>query len=380
MLGFDVDPKYGARLLADWSKACPVNSDEMREAEDEILNIFVDICSLFQHEPEVNHRASGEEPSAEAYLFSYLRRLETGGEGLPPAFVTALRRALSHYGVQSLDLSAKLEESLLWIYKSHQRMERQIAPILAVLERRLHGVDAVEPNAPESLRGLLDRMVSMTNGLFPSVTDLAREVRYRYFDQPLFERARKQVYEQLEENLAYMAANPNAADRHERVRALVECPQPVVGLFSRRFASATVAMRKLMLEAILWRYYRIRPLEKVRSFALDKHCYVSAEYDYEGRRIHVFTTHAEYCRLAEVVQTLFPMIAEVPADHDIVIDFYAWCSNGLDDVESTQQEVCALLKQSCLPSFHQPHRRGSRESGLQSGRGWHAALHVSPRR
>ena len=48
----------------------------------------------------------------------------------------------------------------------------------------------------------------MTNGLFPGITDLAREVRYRYFDQPLFERARQQIYEQVEEHLAYMAANP----------------------------------------------------------------------------------------------------------------------------------------------------------------------------
>jgi acetyl/propionyl-CoA carboxylase alpha subunit/acetyl-CoA carboxylase carboxyltransferase component len=353
MLGFDVDPKYSAKLLADWSKNCPVNSDEMREAEDEILNIFVDICSLFQREPEVNHRASGEEPSAEVYLFSYLRMLETGGEGLPSAFVSALGRALSHYGVQSLDRSPKLEESLLWIYKSHQRREQQIAPVLGVLERRLR-VDVRAADAPESLRVLLDRMVSVTNGLFPAITDLAREVRYRYFDQPLFDRAQKQVYEQLEEHLAYMTANPNAADRHERVRALVECPQPVVGLFSRRFASADVAMRKLMLEAILWRYYRIRTLEKVRSFDLDGHCYVSAEYDHEGRRIHVFTTHAEYARLSEVAQTLFPMIAEVPPGHDIVIDFYAWCSDNLDDLESTQQEVCALVNQLAFP--HPIHR------------------------
>jgi hypothetical protein len=48
------------------ARICPVDSDEIRQREDEILNIFVDICSLFQREPEVNHRASGEEPSAEA--------------------------------------------------------------------------------------------------------------------------------------------------------------------------------------------------------------------------------------------------------------------------------------------------------------------------
>ena len=354
MLGFDVNPKESTRLLAAWEKGGAASSKEMREAEDEILGIFVDICALFQRDPEVNRgpindEPSAEEPSAEAHLFSYLRMLETGGEGLPPAFVTDLHRALAHYGVKSLDRSEELEDSLLWIYKSHQRMEQQVAAVIGVLERRLHTLDSQAADAPESQRALLERMISMTSGLFPAVTDLARELRYRYFDQPLFQRARKQVYDQLEENLAYLAANPDAADRQERVRAVVECPHPVAGLLSRRFASATVAMRKLMLEAITSRYYRIRRLEQFRTFEVDGHCYLSAEYDYVGRRIHVFNTHAEYSRLSEVAQTLFPMIAEVPSDHDIAIDFCAASSTPLADAETTQQQVCAVLNQTGFP-------------------------------
>ena len=349
MLGFDVDPKHTAQLLAEWSQNCPVDSNEIRQREDEILNIFVDICSLFQREPEVNHRASGEEPSAEAYLFSYLRMLETRGQGLPPTFVSALQRALAHYGVQTLDRSPELEESLLWIYKSHQRVEQQIAPVLGVLERRLRRVQKLPPHAEESLRALLDRMISVTNGFFPAVSDLAREVRYRYFDQPLFERARKQVYEQMKEHLAYLAANPDATDRHERVRALIECPQPLFSLISGRFATADEAMRKLMLEALTWRYYRIRKLTNFRSVAMDGQCCASAEYDHEGKHIHVFTTHAEYSRLRDAARTLFPMIAEVPADHDIVIDFYVFHSAKLGDPETTQQEVRSALNQVGFP-------------------------------
>ena len=350
MLGFDVDPKHTAQMLTEWSQHCPLDSDEIRQREDEILHIFVDICSLFQRDPEVNHRASGEEPSAEAYLFSYLRMLETGGQGLPPAFVSALRRALAHYGVQTLDRSPELEESLLWIYKSHQRVDQQIAPVVGVLERRLQRVQKLSPQAAESLRTLLDRMASMTNGLFPAVTDLAREVRYRYFDQPLFERARQQVYEQVEEHLAYLAANPKAADRPERVRALVECPQPLVSVFAGRFAAADPAMRNLMLEALTWRYYRIRKLTNFSSVALDdRQCCVSAEYDYEEKRLHVFTTHAEYSRLTEAARALFPMIAEIPTDHDVLVDFYVSHSARLGDPEAMQQEVRSLLNQVGFP-------------------------------
>ncbi len=349
MLGFDVDPKHSTRLLAEWDQSCPADSDETRQAEDEILNIFVDICSLFQRDPEVNHRASSEEPSAEAHLFSYLRMLEMGGEGLPPAFVSALRRALSHYGVQSLDRSPELEESLVWIYKSHQRVEQKIAPVMGLLERRLRSVQSLAPQAEESLRTLLDRMIVMSNGRFPAVSDLAREIRYRYFDQPLFEQARKQVYEQVEEQLAYMAAHPDAADRHERVRVLLECPQPLVASLSARFAAADPAMRRLMLEVITRRYYRIRMLENFRSLELDGQSFASAEYDHEGKRIHAFTTHAEYSRLAGGMCALFPLIAKVPADHDIVIDFYAWHSGRLDDPEVTQQEVQSALNQAGFP-------------------------------
>ncbi|HMD15233.1 MAG TPA: carboxyl transferase domain-containing protein [Terriglobales bacterium] len=349
MLGFDVDPKQTTRLLAEWSQNCPVDSAEIRQREDEILNIFVDIRSLFQREPEVNHRASGEEPTAEAYLFSYLRMLEMRGEGLPPAFVSALQRALAHYGVKTLDRSPELEESLLWIYKSHQRVEQKIAPVVSVLERRLRSAQTLSPHAEEAFRTLLDRMASISNGLFPAVTDLAREVRYRYFDQQLFERARQQVYEQMEEHLAYLADHPHAADRHERVRALVECPQPLFSLISCRFATADQAMRKSMLEALTWRYYRIRTLTNFRSVTVDGQCCTLAEYDHEGKRIHVFTTHAEYSRLAEAARTLFPMIAEVPADHDVAIDFYVFHSGKLGDAETTEQEVRSVLNQAGFP-------------------------------
>jgi acetyl/propionyl-CoA carboxylase alpha subunit/acetyl-CoA carboxylase carboxyltransferase component len=378
VLGFDVDSKHIAQLLAEWSQACPVGSDEIRHREDEILNIFVDICSLFQREPEVNHRASAEEPSAEAYLFSYLRMLETRGHGLPPAFIGALQRALAHYGVQTLERSPELEESLLWLYKAHQRIEQQIAPVVGVLERRLRCIQTLLPRADDSFRTLLDRMSSLTNGLFPAVTDLAREVRYRYFDQPEFERARKQVYEQMEGQLAYLAANPQAADRCERLRALVECPQPLVSLFSSRFATADPDLRKLMLEALTWRYYRIRKLTNLRCLALnDEQCCATAEYDYEGKRLHVFTTHAEYSRLAEAARAMFPLIGGVPADHDVLIDFYVFHCGGLGDPEATHQEVCSVLNQG---SFPRPMRRiVASVTGPEHSRGVGGTLHLTYR-
>src|SRR5208283_4314421 len=118
---------------------------------------------------------------------------------------------------------------------------------------------------------------------------------------------------------------------------------------SGRLATAEPAMRKLILEALTWRYYRIRNLTNFRSQAVNGQCYASAEYDLEGKRLHVFTTHAEYSQLSEAARTLFPMIAEVPADHDIVIDFYVFHSGSLGDPEVMQREVRSVIEQIGFP-------------------------------
>ena len=346
MLGFDVDPAQVSRSLSEWSRNCPVGNQEIERAENEILNIFVDICSLFHRQPQLDDPSGGERPSAEAYLFTYLRLIDTRGEGLPPAFVEALQRALTHYGITTLDRSPELEDSLLWIYKSHQRLEQQIAPILLVLERRLRCVENLPPSSDEGFRTLLGRIIFITHELFPAVSDMAREVRYRYFDQPLFEAARRQVYAQLEGDLAYLTTNPGAADRSERVQALVECPQPLVGLFASRFGEASPALRQLMLEVFVRRYYRIRTLMDFHSWVADGQCYASTEYDHEGKRVHVFSTHSDFARLSETARTLNPLIAEIPADCEIVVDLYAWHSEPLGNPETTQREICALLQQA----------------------------------
>ena len=174
---------------------------------------------------------------------------------------------LAHYAVQTLDPSPELEESLLWIYKSHQRIEQQVTPVLGILERRLRCAQSLAPHAEESFRTLLDRMISMTGNVFPTVSDLAREVRYRYFEQPLFERMLKQVNEQVENHLDYIAAHPDAPDIREKIHALVECPQPTVRLFSMRFACCRTHLREAMLEVLTWRHYRNRALTNLLHLA-----------------------------------------------------------------------------------------------------------------
>jgi acetyl/propionyl-CoA carboxylase alpha subunit/acetyl-CoA carboxylase carboxyltransferase component len=354
MLGFDIDPVQTMRQLSRWSRECPADNEDIWRDEDEILNIFVDTCSLFHRQPRAEDPTGGEAPSAEAYLFSYLRMLETRGEGLPAEYVGALRSALAHYGVTTLERSPELEQSLLWIYKSHQRVEQEVPPIIVVLERRLQRVQALLHHADQAFRTLLQRMIAATRERFPSVSELAQELRYRYFDQPMFEQARKQVYRQAEEHLDYLTSNPEAGDRRERIRALVECPQPLVGFFASRFANTQPAGRQLMLEVLTSRFYRIRMLMDFRSWVDGGQSYVSAEYEHEGKRIHLFSTHADFAHLSDAAQTLCPLIAEVPADHDAILDIYVWRSEVLGDPDSTQAEILSMLQKA---SFPRPLRR-----------------------
>jgi acetyl/propionyl-CoA carboxylase alpha subunit/acetyl-CoA carboxylase carboxyltransferase component len=351
MLGFDVDRERTTRLLAEWSQFSEAqsNDDEMRTREDEILSIFVDLCSLFRRNPKVSDQTNAETPSTEAYLFSYLRMLDTRGDGVPPEFISALQRAVAHYGIKNLDRSAELEESLFWIYRSHQRLEQQVAPIMGVLQRRLVRIDARPLPVDESFRTLLDRMISITRGLFPAISDLAREVRYRCFDKPSFENVRRQLYAEAEKHLDYLAAHPDAADRHERTRALIECPQPIATLMSGRFSTATPAMRQLMLEVLIARYYCVRKLSNVHHAPVSGYSCVSAEYDESGKRIHIFATHAEYEQLAEAVRATFPFIEQVPADDVVVLDFFTWNAARVAEPDVTQRELHSMINQAGFP-------------------------------
>lgn len=353
MLGFDVNPERASRLVAEWKQLTGADSDEdeILCQEDAILNIFVDLWSLFRRKPIVSQQTGSEAPSTEAYLFSYLRMLDTHGEGLPREFVKALKRALAHYGITTLDRSPELEECLLWIYKSHQKAEQQIAPILGVLQRRL----AAQNTAPadQSFRTLLDRMVSITRELFPSVCDLARELRYRCFEQPSFELARKEIYAAMEEHLDYLAAHPEAPDVHQRTRALVDCPQPLASLLAGRFPTASPALRQTMMEVTTSRYY-LRRLTNFRTLSINGHCFATAEYEEDHRRLHVFMAYAEYPQLDATMRGLCPLLVEVPADEEIVLDFFTWKRDSLPGAERTQSEIQSAIN---LAEFPRPIRR-----------------------
>jgi acetyl-CoA carboxylase carboxyltransferase component/biotin carboxyl carrier protein len=330
VLGYDVDPE-AARHAAESTAGAGL---ETWRLEEEILRTYVDLGFLFRR------RSGTGRHSSEEYLFTYLRDLDARGAGLPADFLDRLRRGLAHYGVPSLDRSPALEESLFRIGISHQRQARQAAPVLALLE---HLVE--RESGSDELRDLLDHLIEESQGREPALHDLAREVRYRLFDRSLLLAAQERALAGARQDLDALAGDLPPAERAERVRALVECPQLLHGLLSERFGGASPALKEAILEVLVRRYYRVRELKDVTLVPT----YVMADYEHARARVRVLAFHAEGSNLAEALDEVGRLALETPRDgRELAVDLYVWSPGELRE-EETAAEIAARLNQPDFP-------------------------------
>jgi acetyl/propionyl-CoA carboxylase alpha subunit/acetyl-CoA carboxylase carboxyltransferase component len=355
MLGYDVEPTSADAVLKTHGSLCeqlPPDDAWMLASEDRLLTQFADICALSRRQPE----AEPDYPevirrSPQESLFTYLRALDACGEGLSPQFVGELKQALAHYDIHDLMPSPALEEALLWIHKSHSRVQHQIPAVISVLEQRLKHIEQLRPLTGEEFRTLLERIVAVSRNRYPAVSDLAHELRYEYFDKPLFDESRNAAYDDALAQLDHLAQHPDAPDTEERIDALLRCPQPLMGILSDRFVGAAPAMRELLLDCQTRRYYRLRELERIRHVTLEGHPFVTAEYDHQGSRIQLITTHTELSNLARAGDLVASIIADLPPGHDVVVDFYIRGNNGGAGAEDQLASVSELINAMPLPGL-----------------------------
>ena len=111
--------------------------------------------------------------------------------------MTLLERALSHYGVESLDRTPALEDACYRLFVSQERADLARAAVMAILEKRLERADELVGNVDGEFRGVLDRLELATERRDPVIADHARQLRTRYFDQPVIPSARPQAYAEL---------------------------------------------------------------------------------------------------------------------------------------------------------------------------------------
>ena len=334
MLGFDVDGGEVRRALT--ARGAPsAGGESLGALEEDVLTVFADVCALSRRRPQEPGEWGEQAHSPRDHFFDYLRSPDAQGRGLPPGFLADLRRALAHYGVARLERTPELERALFRIFKSHLRVEQQLPAVTAILERRV--AEAATGPPAERLRELLGRIVAATERRFPAVADLAREIEYRAFHRPEFERTRRAVYAEMEEHLAALARDPDAEDRSERIWCLVDCPQPMQTFLSRLAQGAPPGRRRLMLEVLVRRYYRIRPLEDVRTFDAGGRCWATARYAEDGRAVRVLNTLGAHDELAATARAAAACLGRMGDEEEAVVDLHSWDprgpAGGDDDVE-----------------------------------------------
>ena len=237
LMGYDVDPREDGAVIADYLAA----RDELVAAGGDVVADEIELLGLFADFAELSrNRPAGEDlhtelrvHSSKEHFHAYLQSLDVERGGLPDQFRDRLARVLAHYGVTDWDRTPQLEEAVFRIFLAQQRSAPDVLLATELLQRWI-----AEPPPSEELAGpardLLERLVRSTQLRFPVVGDLARSTRFRWFDQPLVDAERSSVLAGVRDEVAALAADPDAPDRTERMEALAAIPEQIVRFLAER--------------------------------------------------------------------------------------------------------------------------------------------------
>ncbi|MBN1606522.1 MAG: ATP-grasp domain-containing protein [Polyangiaceae bacterium] len=346
MLGYEIDARESKALCNSWPTvraALPVHDDAGCSCEDEALGIFADLLAVYRDEPA---EAFEQHLSAEENLTSYLRSVNLAGKGLPAAFIETLKRALRHYGVTSLDPTPELDDALVFASKAVRRMDDCAAHAFAMLEFRLQNADALTARATPEFRELLDRVISATQDRYVPLNDLAREARFRFFDRLMFADAQEQAYRQVHATLHSLGDMPNGGRRAALMASLVDCPYSLQGLLSSTFVDERPALRRIGLEVMLRRFFRICALQSLTEVTSHGRIVLRASYREADRMRHVVATYADYPHLEAAIEAALPSLSDCPDPSRVHLDLYAVYDGSTIEVEQTQAVIAEVLERT----------------------------------
>jgi acetyl/propionyl-CoA carboxylase alpha subunit/acetyl-CoA carboxylase carboxyltransferase component len=340
VLGYDVDGREVERIAGD-----PRDDPELLAGEHRLLRMFADVRALSrprhdEADPETQWLRSPQE-----HLHAWLGSLDPETAGLPDAFLVLLRAALAHYGITELDRTPALEEACYRLYLAQERAATARAAIVAILERHLDRVAALTGASGTDFREALDHLVAATEGRDPVVADLAREVRYRAFDQPVIAAAHDRVYTEMEAEIAALAEDPERSDRDERIAAVVACPRPLAALITARMGGAAPPLRRVLVEAMARRYYRVRSLSGFEPARAGGQELLMARYPFEGRQRHLAAAYIDLDHVRTFAEAFARYAAALPRDDLAVLDLYAECPGETP----SHDELAATLRAALAP-------------------------------
>ena len=305
----------------------------------DLLDILADFADLSRNRP------SSEEAhtdlavhSPREHFHTYLQSLDADRAKLPESFRTKLLRVLRHYGVDSLDRTPELEEAVFRIFLAQQRDAPDIAIGTSILER-WSGEPAPSQDRAEASRDALDRLARATQRRFPVLADLARSVRFSWFDQPAVDSDRAGVLAAARTKVAALADTPPGEERSAAIAELAAIPEQIVRFLCERLATG-IPEHEPMLEVLIRRHYLEYELEHVREVSAGGRSCVLADYVLDDRPTRLVSTIGRYEELvpgSELVQSIEAQVADRGADQGAVVDLYiAWPEAPEDAGETTE--------------------------------------------
>ncbi|NYI45700.1 acetyl/propionyl-CoA carboxylase alpha subunit/acetyl-CoA carboxylase carboxyltransferase component [Nocardioides aromaticivorans] len=345
ILGYDVEAGRRQELLAAHLAGRDASAAGTLHAEMALLSLFTDFAELSRNRP------AGDEPPAELrvhssreYFHTYLRSLDPDRGALPDHFRDKLLKVLAHYGVTDLERTPELERAVFRVFLA-QQPPFEVDVAVAVLQRWLGDPPPAAEDAA-AVRALLERMVRATQLRFAAVGDLARSVRFGWFDQPLVDDERRNVLGGVAAEVEALT-DPAAPDRDARIDALTAIPEQLVGFLRDRIAEGLPA-REPLLEVLIRRHYLefdLHDLTVSSPEEYDGRPVVHAEYatDEKGAT-RVVSTIGDIAELADPGSALGAAITSVlTADHDDVVEVYLRWPDVPADPDEVSAEVAKML-------------------------------------
>ena len=175
--------------------------------------------------------------------------------------------------------------------------------------------------------------------------DLSRDARFRLVDEPVLEAGRAEVQAQMGAHLDALAEDPNRSDRAERITAVVQCPQPMRELILRHrlAAGGDPDLQSALLEIRARRWYRIRALHDLRVVDVDGVSLCVADYEFEGRSIHVVLAFTAWQDLPATGRAIAGHLAGVDPARSPVVDLMCWRSEGAPNGDELSRAVADEL-------------------------------------
>ena len=347
LLGYDLDAADVQRLYVEQRRLgelSPPGDAGLLKCEDALLDLFAEVGGLYRPRTETQPDDALTAISTQEYLLAYLQWLDPDRAGLPDAYRSRLESALARYGVQGLERTPALAEAVVWMFRSFNRVDELVPVVLAVLARRLRAGALLAPRTDQEMRARLDRLATSAQGRHPAIAELARDVRFHYFDEPLLEKLAAAEYDTTEGVMDAVEADPDGPGREPALRRLVESPQPQRGALLHRWLRATdPRFRRVLLEVYIRRYYRTRELRNLRFDEHDGQVLCTADYDWENKHIHLVVAYCELAGVPRVARAVARHLEGTSPDRQVVVDLTTWRAGPHTPVEETAPDVERLL-------------------------------------